>query len=324
MKAVLVFCEGRHDVVFAQRSLGVHGGCQWVGRAIGELPSPFGRSRIARKGLIATRIERHAIEDLAIQAAAHSPLPSFESVVENTATDTIFFMVRANGKTQSDPIVSLLRALSVTLAGVPVGTFEVSEYAAAFLFDANGEGVASTLRDFGARYTSEFGDLSSVAHASWLDETTIPVGCFVFHKSSQDPTGTLEQHLRPMAAGAWPQQDAKAELFIDDARRPDHKVSRSDAERLKAIITAAGQLRMPHHKQLRSTLASARRTSSLQHLKDALNPEPDTNPGIGIGALAVEGGRSHWRACGHPADSANATSRRGRGQAVSADVSRRA
>ena len=144
MKAVLVFCEGRHDVVFAQRSLGVHGGCQWVGKAIGELPSPFGPSAIARKGLIATRIERHAIEDLTIQAAAHSPLPSFESVVENTATDTIFFMVRANGKTQSDPIVSLLRALSVTVAGESVGTFEVSEYAAAFLFDANGEGVAST------------------------------------------------------------------------------------------------------------------------------------------------------------------------------------
>ena len=245
MKAVLVFCEGRHDAVFAQRSLGVHGGCQWVGRAIGELPSPVGPSPIARRGLIATRIERHAIEDLTIQAAAHSPLPSFESVVENTATDTIFFMMRANGKTQSDPIVSLLRALSVTLAGVPVGTFDVSEYAAAFLFDANGEGVASTLRDFGDRYTSQFGDLSSVAHASWLDETTIPVGCFVFHKSFQDPTGTLEQHLRPMAAGAWPQQDAKAELFIDDARRPDHKVSRSDAERLKAIITAAGQLNNP-------------------------------------------------------------------------------
>ena len=245
MKAVLVFCEGRHDAVFAQRSLGVHGGCQWVGRAIGALPSPVGPSPIARRGLIATRIERHAIEDLTIQAAAHSPLPSFESVVENTATDTIFFMMRANGKTQSDPIVSLLRALSVTLAGVPVGTFDVSEYAAAFLFDANGEGVASTLRDFGDLYTSQFGDLSSVAHASWLDETTIPVGCFVFHKSSQDPTGTLEQHLRPMAAGAWPQEDAKAELFIDDARRPDHKVSRSGAERLKAIITAAGQLNNP-------------------------------------------------------------------------------
>ena len=64
MKAVLVFCEGRHDAVFAQRSLGVHGGCQWVGRAIGKLPSPFGPSPIARRGLIATRIERHAIEDL--------------------------------------------------------------------------------------------------------------------------------------------------------------------------------------------------------------------------------------------------------------------
>ena len=60
MKAVLVFCEGRHDAVFAQRSLGVHGGCQWVGRAIGKLPSPFGPSPIARRGLIATRIERHS------------------------------------------------------------------------------------------------------------------------------------------------------------------------------------------------------------------------------------------------------------------------
>lgn len=245
MKAVLVFCEGRHDVVFAQRSLGVHGGCQWVGKAIRELPSPFGRSAIARKGLIATRLERHAIEDLTIQAAAHSPLPSFESVVENAATDTIFFMVRANGKTQSDPVVSLLRALSVTVAGVPIGTFEVSEYAAAFLFDANGEGVAATLRDFGNRYANQFGDLSSVRHASWLNKTTIPVGCFVFHKSSQDPTGTLEQHLRPMAAGAWPEQDARAELFIDEASGPDHKVSTSDTERHRAIITAAGQLNNP-------------------------------------------------------------------------------
>ena len=30
MKAVMVFCEGRHDVVFAQRSLGTHGNCSWV------------------------------------------------------------------------------------------------------------------------------------------------------------------------------------------------------------------------------------------------------------------------------------------------------
>ena len=52
MKAVLVFCEGHHDVVFAQRSLGAHGGCEWVDKPINELPSPFGRSRVANRGLI--------------------------------------------------------------------------------------------------------------------------------------------------------------------------------------------------------------------------------------------------------------------------------
>ena len=44
MKAVLVFCEGRHDIVFAQRSLGTHGDCDWVDKPISELPSPFGSS----------------------------------------------------------------------------------------------------------------------------------------------------------------------------------------------------------------------------------------------------------------------------------------
>ena len=38
MKVVLVFCEGRHDVVFAQRSLGARGGCEWVDKPIGDLP----------------------------------------------------------------------------------------------------------------------------------------------------------------------------------------------------------------------------------------------------------------------------------------------
>ena len=58
MKAVLVFCEGYHDVVFAQRSLGAHGGCEWVGRPIRELPTPFGSDKVARKAFIAKRVAR--------------------------------------------------------------------------------------------------------------------------------------------------------------------------------------------------------------------------------------------------------------------------
>ena len=244
MKAILVFCEGYHDAVFAQRSLGAHGDCEWVGRPIGELPSPFGRSAVAKKGFIASRLERHALEDHAVRTTAHPPPPCFESIVENAATRTMFFMIRAQGKAQSEPVVDLLRALDDAI-DQPPGTFDVSEYAAAFLFDANGEGVTATLEGFRNRYGGFFGDLSMLEHGRWVTETTVPVGCFVFHKSAEDPTGTIEDHLAPMVKGAWPVRFSDAERFIEYKRNDRDKVSSSESKRLKAIITVTGQFNHP-------------------------------------------------------------------------------
>ena len=244
MKAVLTFCEGRHDVVFVQRSLGAHGGCEWVGKSIGDLPAPFGRSDVAKKGLIAGRFERSSLEDLSLQSAAHPPLPCFESVVENTTTDTMFFMLRAHGQDQSESILTLLQALDL-LMDEPPGTFDVSEYAAAFLFDANGEGVAPTLARFRDRYGPHFGDLGNLEHGKWVAETTVPVGCFVFHKSTDCDTGTIESHLAPMIEAAWPERYRGAERFVNDNRNDGDKVSSREAERLKAIITVTGQFGHP-------------------------------------------------------------------------------
>ena len=245
MKAVLVFCEGSHDVVFAQRSLGACGGCQWVDQAIGSLPSPFGRSAVAAKGLIARRFEQQALEDLSLRDAAHPPLPCFQSIVENRATDTMFFMVRALGKDQSDPVLDLLRVLDLTIADEPAGTFDVSAYAAAFLFDADGEGVASTLGSFRNRYGGYFGDLGNLRHGGWVAGTTVPVGCFIFHRDAQDQEGTLEDHLAPMVEAEWPARYAGAEHFVDGNRNTGDRVSSGEAERLKAIITATGQFDHP-------------------------------------------------------------------------------
>ena len=245
MKAVLVFCEGRHDVVFAQRSLGARAGCKWVDKPIGDLPSPFGRSPVARKGLIARRFEQRALEDLSLQDASYPPLPCFESIVENTETDTMFFMVRARGKNQGAPILDLLQALDTTITEEPASTFDVSEYAAAFLFDANGDGVTSTLAGFRTRYGAHFGNLGNLEHGGWVAETTVPVGCFVFHRSTQDQEGTLEDHLAPMVQAAWPARYAKAEQFVDGNRSTGDRVSNREAERLKAIITVTGQFDRP-------------------------------------------------------------------------------
>ena len=157
----------------------------------------------------------------------------------------MFFLVRAFGRDQHRSVLNLLQALDVTVTEEPAGTFDVSQYAAAFLFDANGEGVTSRLTGFRNRYGAHFGDLSNLEHGKWMAETTVPVGWFVFHKSVQNQTGTLEDHLAPMVKGAWPEKYSGAERFVDDNRDGDDKVSSREAERLKAIITVTGQFDHP-------------------------------------------------------------------------------
>ena len=244
MKAVLVFCEGRHDAVFARRSLGAHRGCRWVDKPIGELPSPFGPNAVASKGLIAARYERQSIDELPLRAAAHAPLPCFESIVENVGTDTVYFMVRANGKSQSGPVLDLLRDIELTISQPP-GMFDVTKYAAAFLFDANSEGVTSTLSGFRRRFDQHFGDLTDIEHGKWLAETTVPVGCFVFHESAENPTGTIEHHLAPMVENAWPDRYAETRQFVEANQSPEDKVFGNEAKQLKAVMTVSGQFNHP-------------------------------------------------------------------------------
>ena len=147
---------------------------------------------------------------------------------------------------RADAILNLLRDLDLTITEETAGTYAVSEYGAAFLFDADeGEGLTATLTAFRNCYGAHFGELLSLEHGKWLSETTVPVGCFIFHRSAQDDTGTLEDHLVPMAESAWPDRYAKARNFIDDNKDPEDKVSRKSAERLKAIITVTGQFNHP-------------------------------------------------------------------------------
>ena len=243
MKAVLVFCEGRHDIVFAQRSLGALAGCKLVDRPIEKLPSPFGANSVARKGLVARRFERRDLGSLRLRSAAHPPLPAFESMIEDAKRSVLFVMLRVHGS-HNNAVVELLGELDTVVAEA-VGTWDVSRYAAAFLFDANSGGLQAALDGFRKSYGSHFGDLSRAGHGSWTNTETVPVGCFVFHRSEDDQTGTLEDHLAPMAEAAWPVRYASATKFVNENRNPSHAVSRSRAERLKAIITAAGQLDHP-------------------------------------------------------------------------------
>ena len=241
MRAVVVFCEGRHDVVFIRRSLGACASCEWMKREpVGDLPSPFGTAPTAAKGLIAQRMQRRAIEDTALSRAAYGLPPHFEAVLKLPEADTIFVLVRMHGKGQWKAVLDLLGDLDLTIA---TGTFDVTEYAVAFVLDANDIGVAGTLTELCDRYGKHFGGLSDLRHDQWMATTRAFVGCFVFH--GKDDQGTLEDYLEPMAEAAWSELYDEARKFVNCNMRNRHAVLQNRAKRGKAVVTVAGQFECP-------------------------------------------------------------------------------
>ena len=243
MRAVVVLCEGRHDVVFIQRSLGAGASCEWMGEPVGDLPSPFGTAPTAAKGLIAQRMQRRAIEDTALSRAAYGPPPHFEAVLKLPEADTIFVLVRTHGKDHRGAVLDLLEELDLTIGQVAPGTFDVTEYAVAFVLDANDIGVAETLAELRCRYAEHFGNLSDLRHDQWMATSRALVGCFVFH--GRDGRGTLEDYLEPMANAAWPGLYDEARKFVDCNMTSEHAVWQNRARRGKAVVTVAGQFECP-------------------------------------------------------------------------------
>ena len=253
MKAVLVFCEGRHDVAFVEGSLRALGGCDQPTTTISKLPSPFGmgrtgRSRMRRRCLLMERLEDHDRKNLTLTEAAESPRPSFEAFLRNAKSRTVFFLVSTGGKFRTETVgkerriltADLLRQLRVAFSQNLLDGYDVKQYATAFLFDADNEGVEQTLTTFRKWYTDHLGDLSEAGHGNWLAKTQVPVGCFIFHRPD-DLKGTLEDHLEEMARDAWPNTYKAANRFIRDNCGPKAGLSANRAKRVKAAITVSGQ-----------------------------------------------------------------------------------
>lgn len=235
-----MFCEGTHDVVFVERSLGACNNCERLKRPIRKLPSPFGANRTVPKGLIAQRIEDLGVDNIALYDS-YPPTPQFKSVVEGPKKDVIYVLIRAGSK---DNARAVLRLVEYTDALMDADEHEVTEHAVAFLFDADDAGVRETVSTFQRDYGSYYGDLDGVAHAQWLRTKTTPVGLYVFHADGKK-IGTLENHVAPMVAAEWPDRYNAASAFIDQNSRSGHAVLRNEARRLKAVITAAGQFDHP-------------------------------------------------------------------------------
>lgn len=247
MRAVMVFCEGAHDVVFATRSLGALASAEWMGAPIKDLPSPFGplkdpanpiRPKV--ESIIVRRYGGRTLEDRHLGGAMHPPPPIFEALVRIPQDGVIYCLIRCHGDGASQAAGALLDdVLNLREYGV-----EVTEVAAAFLYDADEAGVAAREARFAAEQASRLGSAGAPRHGEWKRASDCPIGLFVFHEPSTG-TGTLEAALSPLVEAEWPERWEAAGAYLSAHTLPEDPVSARPAERLKAQIGVTSQFRFP-------------------------------------------------------------------------------
>lgn len=251
MRAVLVFCEGNHDIVFVTRSLGAVAQAQWLGQPISDLPSPFGPRHDPTnphnpivKSFIAERIRGRVLDGLKLMDAAHPQPPSFQVLLHLPADNIVYALLRSGGDDAANSTVNLI---SDFLTQLPLGV-DITEVAAAFLFDADAQGVAAREASFATDHQLLFGGIAAPKHANWvkcaINGTTVPTGLYVLHDATTGK-GTLEAIISPMMATEWPQRWSEAGTYLTTYQSNSDPVATKPAEALKAQICITGQFRFP-------------------------------------------------------------------------------
>ncbi len=246
MRVVLVFCEGRHDVVFVKRSLCAVHDCGFLKSRVGDLPSPLGAPEgesSSGESLVARSYQKVPIDERYLSTAELPLFPVFDVDLEAPSGDR-YILVRCGSNQQKTGVVRLLDNLDLVLRASPPGVYEIESYAAAFFYDADEDGVDGRVKVFRDTFGEHFGPLDELTGDNWLLTRTVPVGCFIFH-SPESQTGSLEEHLAPMVEEFEPQRWQHAAKFIDENKTPDDAVSRNASERWKAIISTTAQFRFP-------------------------------------------------------------------------------
>ena len=249
MDALLVFCEGKHDIVFAQRSYGAIVGLLPFDKTIAELPSPFGEVRYPKQprqspggpSFFANRYTKRSLGDERISQAAHAPSPVLVSALLDPQNDLLVLLLRCGTDAAQGKVAEFLEALTEAITNGQ-GRLEIKRIATAFIFDAD-TSIADREARFQRDYVSVFPNASALQHGHWIHHSDVPVGLFIL--SGPSGAGTLEDVLYPEVRERWPGAWSAADTFLKDHCPPDAPALRPPAERLKAQMTITGQPYFP-------------------------------------------------------------------------------
>jgi hypothetical protein len=255
-KALIVFCEGKHDVAFC-RLVFKHFFAFDENKKLkfSQYPSPL-------HNLFKTNMTKHAVQDMSLDMAHKFFLPDSTHI----KNDWLFLLFDAGGKDKTGNPRQFLYDFLGLMDKDSASTFRgdapsvIADVKYLFLFDADHKKPGDIFKEFERNY-SEI-ENPQKEKKIWLKGSLIPVKENSFAAISEDKavyvwadsvnqTGTLEEHLLPLFEADQKELAEKATLFIDSTFpwETDHKKNDKSiaeiARRKKAIITALGQREKP-------------------------------------------------------------------------------
>jgi len=238
MRLLFIFCEGAHDIALLGRLLPQVPGVTASTRKLKDFPAPFPGFWKERLGHVLARAESRPAEH-----RGKLPPPWLEMAFEGGGT--LYLLLSMNGMNQrracSDVLLEWRRLTS--LEENPFGSQSVDRWDAAFILDADDEGVQARrteLFDWLKRETLIDGHPDGNA---WATSRGYSVGCFVVHGPDSDH-GSIEDHWIPIAESAVGDRIQDARSFIAKHETSESKVKKRGRVG-KATLTIAGQIDHP-------------------------------------------------------------------------------
>lgn len=263
MKAILVFCEGEHDIAFVCRALIASGDFERDDTKIGDLPGLV-------KNILVRRFQEREVEkaDARKYAKARPPVLGDALKTKESGVDVRLWFFCAFGQDQHSAVGKFIEQFK-RLRDDAIERGEdsgISSMAFAFLYDADEEGVPAKLAKWRQNYKAQFPGIEDPPDAGWQslpsgEDTQVGV-CIL--RGAQQTTGELEDIVLPMMKTRNEPLYSDAVRFIDTHWR----AGQADKKKRKAAITAAGQIHSPSC----SMAVILRDTPHLQD--DALRADP--------------------------------------------------
>ncbi len=246
LKALVVFCEGAHDIAFLSKILwGM--GFKPDKRKLPEYPAPF--SLLFEQG-----VAKYIAEDLSLHMGDKYFLPD---KVFSKDSD-IIFLFSTGGKDKFQKVQEFLDDLLLFVEDIDGSDFSynansigsvnqtIDQYRYLFFYDADGSGLESISEDLSSKLSS----IKKWDKAQWLshqDHSFAVIddnkALYVLGESPQK--GTLEDILYPLFREKNPAQLENAESAVNSLFSWDVKDNQCpvalESKRKKSIITLIGQ-----------------------------------------------------------------------------------